>query len=87
MALRDGKLVGVPVVVSHSFVGSLAGSGVSDTEWVVLQEPLPDGLVISLEGGRSIAPGTRVRAADLGGASAAAVQPAQTSVDGEAEAR
>jgi len=87
MAIQDGKLVGTPVVVSHSFVGPLTGCGVNDTEWVVLQDPLPEGLVISLEGGRSVAPGTRVRALDAAAASAAVVQPARTSGDGEAEAR
>jgi hypothetical protein len=87
MAVRDGKLVGTPVIVSHSFVGPLAGSGVSDTEWVVLQEPLPDGLVISIEGGRSVAPGTRVRPIEAGTAAAAASEPARSTVGGEAEAR
>lgn len=87
MAVCEGKLVGTPVVVSHSFVGPIAGSGVGDTEWVVLHDPLPEGLVISLEGGRSIAPGARVRAAESNTTSAASAQPARTSGGVEAETR
>lgn len=79
MAVQDGRLVGVPVVVSHSYTGALEGSGVDDREWIVLGEQLPDGLVISVDGGRSIVPGARVRAIEPGAPPAAGpAEPAAT---------
>ncbi|MSR70290.1 MAG: HlyD family efflux transporter periplasmic adaptor subunit [Phycisphaerales bacterium] len=67
MQLIDGKVIARPVVVSHTFRGAIAESGVSDIEWLVLEEPLPDGIVVAVDGGRRIAPGTVVEAiaADL----------------------
>ncbi len=60
MELVDGKVVARAVVVSHPFRGSIANSGIADIEWLVLDEPLPDGIVLAIDGGRRIAPGTRV---------------------------
>ncbi len=62
MQLVDGRVVARAVVVAHSFRGAIDDSGVNDVEWLVLEEPLPDGIVIAADGGRRIAPGTVVEA-------------------------
>ncbi|MSR45086.1 MAG: HlyD family efflux transporter periplasmic adaptor subunit [Phycisphaerales bacterium] len=62
MELVDGKIVARAVTVSHAFRGSIAESGVDDVEWLVLEEPLPDGITIAVDGGRRFAQGTRVEA-------------------------
>lgn len=57
----DGTLRSRPIVVSHSYNGAIESSGVSDVEWIVLKEPLAEGLVLAVDGGRTVAPGARVQ--------------------------
>lgn len=74
MELVDGRVVARTVAVSHAFRGAIGDSGVLDVEWLVLAQPLPDGIVIALDGGRRIAPGTLVQALEAM-APTAPVQP------------
>ena len=57
----DGTLRSRPIVVSHSYKGAIDSSGVSDVEWIVLKEPLAEGTVLAVDGGRTVAPGARVQ--------------------------
>ncbi len=62
MQLIDGRVVARPVVVAFAFRGTIADSGLNDVDWLVLEEPLPDGIAVAADGGRRIAPGTVVEA-------------------------
>ena len=57
----DGTLRSRPIVVSHSYKGAIDSSGVSDVEWIVLKEPLAEGTVLAVDGGRTVSPGARVQ--------------------------
>ncbi len=78
LELVDGTLRGRPVVVSHAFVGLIADSGLDDREWIVLQNTLEDGTILSVDGGRTVSTGTRVRAAEPTPTASASTPPART---------
>lgn len=56
----DGATVSRPVSVAWAFEGELPRFGVPDSQWVVLDDPLPPGTLVMLDGNRTIAPGTAV---------------------------
>ncbi len=62
MELREGRLWPRSIQVSHSFHGRIENSGVDDVEWLILKDPLPEGIIIALDGGRSTDSGTIVEA-------------------------
>ncbi len=64
MQLIDGKIIARSVTVSHAYRGLLEGAGVNDVEWLVLQDLLPDGIAIAVDGSRRISPGTPVQSLD-----------------------
>lgn len=64
MELLDGRLLPRSISVSHSFYGLVAGSGVDDVEWLILRDPLAEGMTIALDGGRSAESGTIVEAVE-----------------------
>ena len=64
MELLDGRLLPRSISVSHSFHGLVAGSGVDDVEWLILRDPLAEGMTIALDGGRSAESGTIVEAVE-----------------------
>lgn len=76
LELVGGKLVQRDVDVSHAFHGSIPGSGVTDLDWLVLREPLPAGITIALDGGRSVVPGAVFEANNEVAPSASAMEPA-----------
>lgn len=95
-AVRNGQVTLVEegltrpreVGVEWTFEASLPRFGLPDTQWVVLEEGLPEGSLLMLDGNRTIAPGTAVRpvaaaeslgvpaaVADLAAPAAGAVSP------------
>jgi multidrug resistance efflux pump len=56
----DGVVVSQPVSIAWTFEGELPRYGVPDSQWVVLDDPLPPGTLVMLDGNRTIAPGTAV---------------------------
>ncbi len=61
----DGTLRSRQVFVSHSYNGAIDSAGVSDVEWIVLKESLAEGMMLAVDGGRTIAPGQRVQPKQL----------------------
>lgn len=56
----DGKIVGQTVDVAFDLEGSFEQFGIADTQWVVLEEPLPQGTLVVLSASMTILDGQKV---------------------------
>lgn len=79
LVVRDGALASLPVRVAYPFRGSVPQVPTDDVEWLVLEEPIPEGTLVVLDGSRTYSPGARVAPLQAGASGVpetAAVQPA-----------
>lgn len=79
LVVRDGALSSMPVRVAYPFRGAVPQSPTDDVEWLVLQEPIPDGTLVVIDGSRTYSPGALVRPLPAGAPAApetAAAPPA-----------
>lgn len=75
MISRDGIIEYQPIGVAFSFNQIRPETGLPDREWVVLEEELPTGTTVLIEGSRAIAQGTRVDPVLVPRAGQAGAQP------------
>lgn len=60
MLVEDGRIRMMPVTVAFPINGARPDSGLLDRQWLAIEEQLPPGTVVVVDGGREIETGTRV---------------------------
>jgi hypothetical protein len=70
--VREGRVHLTPVEVEFAITGPKPETGLPDSEWLVLREPLPTGSKVVLDASRQIPDGTAIAAQPLGAAPAKA---------------
>ena len=60
MLVEDGRIRMMPITVAFPLNGPRAESGLADRQWLAIEERLPEGTVLVVEGGRELETGTRV---------------------------
>lgn len=60
MLIADGTIRFVAVKTLFPLNETRPGSGLADTQWLVLEEPLPDDMLLVVDGGRAFEEGMRV---------------------------
>ena len=60
MLIEDGRIRMMPITVAFPLNDSRPESGLSDRQWLAIEERLPEGTVLVVDGGRELEAGTRV---------------------------
>ncbi len=60
MLVEEGRIRMMPITVAFPLNEARPGSGLSDRQWLAIDEDLPSGTVVVVDGGRELETGTRV---------------------------